>query len=132
MNQITETETLITEAMHGAVVADSYGIPWIPVRTTDEILSLKWEDWCQSIGLTYRPERMTPIWDKPDLESRILAMKQRLKSQMVTRDLKRIVRRARPVLSSSSKRKENLERLIEKLELLRVDSPPNSGQTELT
>ena len=41
---INQTETLLTEAMHGAIVADALRIPWIPVVTNSSILSFKWQD----------------------------------------------------------------------------------------
>ena len=42
--------------MHGAIVADTLRVPWIPVRTNPKILPFKWLDWCQSVKLPYRYE----------------------------------------------------------------------------
>jgi len=55
MQAICETELLITEAMHGAIAAEALRTPWIPVKTSPGILSFKWQDWCQSIGIEYEP-----------------------------------------------------------------------------
>ncbi|WP_428011013.1 polysaccharide pyruvyl transferase family protein [Baaleninema sp.] len=56
LKQIDRTEILLTEALHGAIVADALRVPWICVHTAIErILPFKWIDWCESVGLSYRP-----------------------------------------------------------------------------
>ena len=51
---IAQTKVLMSEAMHGAIVADALRVPWIPVRTSPRILPFKWQDWCASVQLPYR------------------------------------------------------------------------------
>lgn len=63
IKQISETETLITEAMHGAIVADALRVPWIPVRAYNFINRFKWSDWCASIIVKYSPNPMLPLSD---------------------------------------------------------------------
>jgi succinoglycan biosynthesis protein ExoV len=46
---------LVTEAMHGAIVADALRVPWIPVRIRPSPVDFKWRDWCKSVALEYRP-----------------------------------------------------------------------------
>ena len=46
---------VITEAMHGAVVADTFRIPWVPVHCSPSILPFKWIDWTELLDLDYRP-----------------------------------------------------------------------------
>ncbi|MEL6554552.1 MAG: polysaccharide pyruvyl transferase family protein [Cyanobacteria bacterium J06621_11] len=53
---ISQSQLLISEAMHGAIVADTLRVPWIPVRTNPRILPFKWQDWCASIGQPYQPQ----------------------------------------------------------------------------
>lgn len=55
LTAIGQTEVLLSEAMHGAIVADALRVGWIPVVTTSSIYTLKWLDWCQSLNLEYRP-----------------------------------------------------------------------------
>ena len=51
---------VLTEAMHGAIVADTLRVPWIPVACSPEVAPFKWIDWTQSLGLDYRPIRLPP------------------------------------------------------------------------
>lgn len=55
-------DVLIAEAMHGAIVADALGIPWVAVETNPTVLSFKWEDWCASLGLEYRALKLPSLW----------------------------------------------------------------------
>lgn len=54
ISQISRSQLVISEAMHGAIVADTLRVPWIAVRTSPKILPFKWWDWCASMGLPYR------------------------------------------------------------------------------
>jgi succinoglycan biosynthesis protein ExoV len=55
LERLRNCRLLITEALHGAVVAQRYGRPWIPVVLGPKVLDVKWQDWCASIGSKYRP-----------------------------------------------------------------------------
>ncbi len=56
LSMISETEVLLTEALHGAIVADALRVPWICIQTAPErLLPFKWQDWCESIRVPYRP-----------------------------------------------------------------------------
>ncbi|MGB3533428.1 MAG: polysaccharide pyruvyl transferase family protein [Microcoleaceae cyanobacterium] len=61
LSTINQTKILLTEAMHGAIVADALRVPWIPIITSPRILKLKWQDWCSSIHLTYKPYHLYPL-----------------------------------------------------------------------
>ena len=41
---------VMCEAMHGAILCDAYGIPWLPVFTYPGISHSKWSDWLGSMG----------------------------------------------------------------------------------
>ncbi|RCW76034.1 polysaccharide pyruvyl transferase family protein [Pseudorhodoferax soli] len=53
--QFAQARLVVTEAMHGAIVADTLRIPWVPLRISPAIEEFKWRDWCLSLGLTYAP-----------------------------------------------------------------------------
>ncbi|PSN17667.1 succinoglycan biosynthesis ketolase, partial [filamentous cyanobacterium CCP5] len=57
---IDQSELLLAEAMHGAIAADALRVPWIPVHTSARILDFKWQDWCASMEVAYRPQRLPP------------------------------------------------------------------------
>lgn len=65
LKAIGSSQQLITEAMHGAIVADALRVPWIPVTTSPRIYAFKWQDWCASMGLPYWPHRLPPLTDYP-------------------------------------------------------------------
>lgn len=54
INHIRASGHVVTEALHGAIVADTFRIPWLPV-SRQGILQFKWEDWCSSININYAP-----------------------------------------------------------------------------
>jgi succinoglycan biosynthesis protein ExoV len=49
--EIKSSHILITEAMHGAIIADAYRTPWIPVKCSRHFSDFKWDDWMQSMGI---------------------------------------------------------------------------------
>ena len=55
---IRASRLVLAESMHGAMVADAFGVPWIPVVSSGEILSFKWQDWLDTLELEYRPYRI--------------------------------------------------------------------------
>ncbi|MEL6137387.1 MAG: polysaccharide pyruvyl transferase family protein [Cyanobacteria bacterium J06626_23] len=65
LTHISQSQRLLAEAMHGAIVADALRVPWIPVVTSPRILAFKWQDWCQSVGLKYRPQYIPPLSQYP-------------------------------------------------------------------
>ncbi|APD86964.1 hypothetical protein BM527_13200 [Alteromonas sp. Mex14] len=62
LDTINMSETVITEAMHGAIVADTLRVPWIPIKIHNA-LGFKWNDWTRSMGVDYSPNELTPIYD---------------------------------------------------------------------
>lgn len=58
---IQNSQLLMAEAMHGAITADTLGVPWIPLTTSPRILPFKWQDWCASIQQPYRPAVIPPL-----------------------------------------------------------------------
>lgn len=61
INEIRRAPLVLAEAMHAAIVADTFGVPWIPIVTNSTINRFKWEDWCRSLGLVYNPVRLPPL-----------------------------------------------------------------------
>lgn len=57
--KFAQAKLVVTEAMHGAIVADTLRIPWIPVVASPGVDEFKWRDWTRSLDLPFQPERIS-------------------------------------------------------------------------
>ncbi|MBP1852951.1 polysaccharide pyruvyl transferase family protein [Rhizobium halophytocola] len=55
---IAQSELVIAESMHGAILADAFRVPWIAVSTSRSINDFKWNDWASSVKARYRPHQI--------------------------------------------------------------------------
>jgi succinoglycan biosynthesis protein ExoV len=62
-DELQRCDLLLTEAMHGAIVADALRVPWVPITCSEGVLGFKWEDWLSTVGLPYEPTTVTPLYD---------------------------------------------------------------------
>lgn len=112
---IARSEVLISEAMHGAVVADALRVPWVCVHDHANLdrLPFKWHDWLSSVRLAYQPT--TVFSPTANHAATSLTGKAHLwaKSKLAAMRLKQIIMTARPVLSDE----RHLESLTDELEL---------------
>ncbi len=60
LDYFSRAKLIVTEAMHGAIVADALRIPWIPIVIGPDALPFKWRDWTLSLNLPYNPIRIPP------------------------------------------------------------------------
>jgi succinoglycan biosynthesis protein ExoV len=60
LEHYAEAKLVLAEAMHGAIVADTLRIPWIPWAASPHLLPFKWIDWTMSLDLQYRPTLLPP------------------------------------------------------------------------
>lgn len=63
--ELSRCSLLVTDALHGAIAADTLRVPWIPLHTYSFILQFKWRDWCASLELEHAPIRTPLIWQPP-------------------------------------------------------------------
>lgn len=61
LSQISAAKMVITEAMHGAIIADAYRVPFIPVSTSARINHFKWQDWTDSLKISFNIEYLKPL-----------------------------------------------------------------------
>jgi succinoglycan biosynthesis protein ExoV len=60
ISEIRGARMLITEAMHGAIVADALRTPWLAVRPIHAENASKWADWGEALGLELAPQPLLP------------------------------------------------------------------------
>ena len=65
ISEICKSEKVITEAMHGAIIADLCRIPWIPIETNWDFNCFKWEDWCSSLNMRFKPNPIYGLHNLP-------------------------------------------------------------------
>ncbi len=103
---IRRTSLLITEALHGAVVADALRIPWIPVRIYEHILAFKWRDWCASLGFQYRPHAASLLTSDDPGKHLVRFLRRLAKSDYG------ILSRDRIIAEAEARLKQRLEQLV--------------------
>lgn len=94
---------IVTEAMHGAILADTMRVPWVPVGL-HEHLEFKWRDWLDSVEL--RQGVVHPLsprcWDRKESDQPGWFM-QRLykggKGHFLKRKIEQVIATQEPLLS---------------------------------
>ena len=66
-NNISQCKYIITEAMHGAIFADSMRIPWFAFSSFTKHHEksthyFKWQDWCESMELQFSEIHLPNFW----------------------------------------------------------------------
>lgn len=66
VNEIRQSECILAEAMHAAIIADTFRVPWIPVKMFLHINSFKWLDWMLSLQISeaYNPYTLRRVYNK--------------------------------------------------------------------
>lgn len=73
LQQISQSKVVIAEAMHGAIVADTLRVPWIPLKLYPTINEFKWKDWTESLALEYRPNNLPSVYSSQMINQKIAA-----------------------------------------------------------
>jgi succinoglycan biosynthesis protein ExoV len=60
-DHFARAQLVVTEAMHGAIIADALRIPWVPVQVSPALDEFKWRDWLGSVELPFEPLSVPPI-----------------------------------------------------------------------
>ena len=60
IGELLRSKLVICEAMHGAIVADAFRIPWIPVIPLAKIHRDKWHDWAEALDVSLTPQYLIP------------------------------------------------------------------------
>ena len=128
LDAIAGSRLVISEAMHGAIVADALRIPWIPVRIYPQFLPFKWLDWMGSLGLESEIHPLPPEYDGSQrsmagrLKARVLGQlgsPARARQRMADH-LDQVSRRD-PVLSEGSRLEAAVEAMASAVDQFRKD-----------
>jgi len=109
---IATSEVVLTEAMHGAILADTLRVPWIAIQTSSEIFGFKWLDWCLSVGVPYRPETLPKLQEK---STKKLSIDPWLKKREAISEMTKIAKNTLPLLSKEAHLDSLVNRLEEKI-----------------
>lgn len=115
---IAASDLVLAEAMHAAMAADALRVPWIPIRSHG-IDPFKWRDWCASLEMAYRPQRLPVLWNRPEEESWLAANYRDLKERLVVDRLRRLGDGRRRRLSDESVFRTRLDELRRRLDAVR-------------
>ena len=60
ISSLRSCDTVLTESLHGAIVADAFRIPWIALKPFNPIERSKWDEWFLSIELENNLKNIWP------------------------------------------------------------------------
>jgi succinoglycan biosynthesis protein ExoV len=63
LEQMANLRLILTEAMHGAIVADALRVPWLPLQITPTTYVGKWHDWSASIRVPIHFKPLPTLYD---------------------------------------------------------------------
>lgn len=60
IGQIARAPLVVAEAMHAAIIADAFRVPWVPVAISGTFNEAKWLDWADSLKIPLRTPQLFP------------------------------------------------------------------------
>jgi succinoglycan biosynthesis protein ExoV len=127
LEELQRSRMVVTEAMHGAIVADALRIPWVPLIPINTAHRGKWLDWADALNISLNQYR---LWPSSLEESRLSILRKPITSSpfagllekgLIHAAAHRLTRLAQmtPSLSADREIERATERMVEKVELLR-------------
>lgn len=55
LSKLSSAKLVLADAMHGAIISDTYRVPWRAFSSSREVSTFKWLDWTLSMGVEYNP-----------------------------------------------------------------------------
>ena len=128
IDQLLRSERLICSALHGAIAAEAFRIPWLPVVTHPQMLLSKWDDWAAAMETEVRFQTLPTIWPEADrsLKGRLIAG---IKHVAFRSKLKTLARSRRFQLGTDRILRERLERIEERIHAFNRTRASHSPQS---
>lgn len=106
--------------MHGAILSDTYSIPWIMVATGKQIDLWKWEDWAQSVQINLSVNR---IYSGHSFFTSLAGKKggEMISIKLLSSQLNFLKKTKIPICSKESVRKSRSTELLNRLNLFKTD-----------
>ncbi len=99
LSLIASSSRLVTEAMHGAVIADALRVPWMSIDCFssiyegEETATFKWKDWASSVGLSIERRKLVALFPpSPQRQSLAKRTKNAVRKALVNRQLRQLLR----------------------------------------
>ena len=117
IHTVASAPYIVTEAMHGAILADAMRVPWIPV-SLHEFHEFKWRDWMDSMELNGGVvHSLSPrCWDSREGNqptSIVQRLYKRGKGQVLKRNIRRVIATQEPLLSQPHVMESKIQALLD-------------------
>ena len=128
IHRIAAASLVVAESMHAAIIADAFRVPWIPLRFNPFFNAAKWQDWAESMELSFNIPHLTPLLDSLARSFALLPRGYRVQEKFrhglerarLASALRRSAERE-PYLSSNDVIQKNKRRYREVLEAVLLD-----------
>ena len=117
INTVRSASLVMTEAMHGAILADTMRTPWIPFNLHFHN-GFKWEDWFASIRQPYESHSLTPKLEDCDQEHDLDGHRKWLE-ELLKKNIQRILEQESPILSDEELLNHHKSSLYAKIETVK-------------
>lgn len=118
VNELIASKYVITESLHGAIIADAFGIPWLPISAMPHINAFKWQDWGEAIAQPYEPVKLQSIFStSAPLKKGV----NRIKAKLNERALKSATQNRVFYLSDRARLKAQIKEIEQRLEAFKQE-----------
>ena len=114
---ISQSQLVVSAAMHGAIAADALRVPWISIKSNAGIPDFKWTDFCQSLDLKYKANRLYRF----SSITQTFPIFQKIEVNLIVSFIRNLIQNSQPQLSCEKLLVLRINQLQEKLEQFKQD-----------